>query len=115
MKLSDLYKVCKPFFDRTMVVKTTADQLRSNRTDTIKVMSWGACHFRNFDDMGLIFEVSGRKHKGYVLITLDWTDTYNVYLISYSGVIKKEMKGVYCDELTERIDESIEKIPDYQF
>jgi hypothetical protein len=77
--------------------------------------SWGAKNFINLANKGLIFKVNGNHHKGYVLITLGWNDTYNVYIISTHGNIVNEYKEVYCDMLVEVIDNRIEYIEDYNF
>ena len=115
MEFSEIYAICKKLFGDNMNVKETLEQLRYGKLRTIKVMSWGTHRLKNLEDKGLLFEVNARRHKGFVLITLDWSDTYNVYLISRSGLIKKEMTGVYFDELTEQIDEAIEKVAAYQY
>lgn len=115
MRFSEIYAICKKLFGNNMNVKETLEQLRFGTLRTIKVMSWGTHKLKNLEDKGLLFEVNARRHKGFVLITLDWSDTYNVYLISRSGLIKKEMTGVYFDELTEQIDEAIEKVAAYQY
>lgn len=92
-------------------VKETMSQLKMGGAN--KVMSWGARNYTNFEDKGLLFRVNGFKHKGYVLITLAFDDTYIVHLLNIKCDIKKTMKNVYCDELTTIIDEEIEKTEDY--
>ena len=75
--------------------------------------SWGVPKFTNFDDKALVFKVNGRLHKGYVCVTLNWDDTYIVTLLSTHGNIVKTLENVYFDDLVERIDEVVEKIPEY--
>ena len=58
-------------------------------------------------------EVSGNHHKGSVLITLGWDDTYNVYIINNRGRVLNEYKGIYFDVLVEVIDNRIERIKEY--
>lgn len=79
----------------------------------IKVMSWAARSFANIAGKGLLFRVSGFKHKGYVFIVLDYSDTYTVYLLNLQYDVKKKIEGVYCDELTDTIDSEVEKVEDY--
>ena len=79
-----------------------------------KFFSWGASRFTNINDKGLIFKVNGHHHKGYVLITLDWTDTYEVHIISTHGNIKSSTEMVYFDMLFDVIDKKIEYIPQYK-
>jgi hypothetical protein len=77
--------------------------------------SWGMSEFGNIGDKGLVFRVNGHHHKGWVSINLDWLDTFDVHLIGTDGTIKKTFEGVYIDMLIDTIDNSVEKIPDYQF
>ena len=78
-----------------------------------KFLSWGPNSFRNLDDKVLTFKVQGHHHKGYVVITLGWDDTYTVRLISTRGNEKFKMEGVYFDMLFDVLDERIERIPEY--
>jgi hypothetical protein len=79
----------------------------------VKFLCWGATGFVNFEDHALVFKVRAHRHKGYVCITLDWNDTYIVTLLSTHGNVVKTLTEVYFDELVERIDDTIEKIPAY--
>jgi hypothetical protein len=88
--------------------------------DTIKglgpiVWSWGMSDTTNFLDKGLLFRVNGHHHKGWVLVALDWDDTFQVHLINTNGSIKKTFDMVYIDVLIDTIDNAVEKIADYQF
>jgi len=75
--------------------------------------SWGSNGFTNLEDKGLLFKVNGNHHKGYVLITLGYDDTYKVYIISTQGNIKDTYEGIYFDMLFETIDNRIERIKEY--
>jgi hypothetical protein len=94
-----------------------------NPSETLSVLrydpsifwSWGATEFSNFGDRALMFKVSGHHHKGYVLITLAYDDTYSVYIVSNKAEVLNTYTMVYFDDLTELIDNRIEKIKDYQF
>lgn len=105
-----IFEVCFPLLEREF-----------NLNETIKVLSynpsifwsWGVSKRTNLNDRGLLLKVSGNHHKGSVLITLGWNDTYNVYIISNKGVIQNEYKEVYFDVLTEVIDNRIERIKEY--
>ena len=79
------------------------------------VWSWGAHEYTNMVDKGLLFRVQGHHHKGWVLISLDWTDTFDVHLINTDSSIKKSFEGVYVDVLIDTIDNAVEKIADYQY
>ena len=92
-----------------------------NVSDTMKVLthdmmtyfSWGVSKKYNVGNKGLLLKVSGHHHKGFVLITLAWNDTYSVYIVSNKGEIKQEFKEVYFEDLVEIIDNRIERINEY--
>ena len=75
--------------------------------------SFGASRAINVGNKGLLLRVSARRHKGWVLITLNGSDLYDVYLVNTLVRVKKEIKDVYCDGLLDTIDDSIERIPEY--
>lgn len=97
-------------------------KMEFNLSETMRVLtnnkpiyfSWGVSSRVNFHNKGLLLKVNGHHHKGYVLITLDWTDTYTVTIISTHGNIKNTYDMVYFDDLVEIIDNRIERIPEYQ-
>lgn len=109
------------------MTKETLDLIRSkyerqfNTNETMAVLrqnlgifwSWGATGFTNCEDKGLLFKSNGRHHKGYVLITLAWDDTYSVYIITTHGNVLNEYKMVYFEDLVEVIDNRIERIAAY--
>ena len=97
--------------ERSFNPKETMQWLTMNR---LWVMSWGARNFTNFEDKALFFKVSGNNHKGIVLITLAWDDTYTVRLLSTQWNEKAKFKNVYCDELAELIDVKVERISIYK-
>lgn len=79
------------------------------------VWSWGMHDLANMNDKGLMFRVNGHHHKGWVLITLDWDDTFEVHLINTDSSIKKTFSMVYVDMLIDIIDTAVEKIDDYEY
>lgn len=96
----------------------TIAQLKMTKELTWKVLSWGAKDWGVLNGVpdsckGMAFKVNARRHKGYVLIALNWDDTYEVHLVSTKGNLKHSMDNVYFDELTEKIDENIEKVDAY--
>lgn len=76
--------------------------------------SFGVSKTINVANKGLLIRVSAHRHKGWVLITLNESDLYDVYLLNTLGKIKKEIKDVYCDGLLDTIDDAIERIPEYK-
>jgi len=79
----------------------------------MKVFSWGANAWRAGDDF-LHFRVTGRLFRGVVRITLNSMDTYDIKLMKVSGEVVKEINGIYNDQLTEVIDNAIERVPEYK-
>lgn len=75
----------------------------------VVVMSWGATEFEGHGYDALVFKVNGMIHKGYVVITLGYMDTYNVSLLSvYGNQVGETTRDVYCDRLTDTIDLMVE-------
>lgn len=101
---------CREFLKREFNVHETLTLLKGYG---YKFWSWGGDSFTNLEYRGLVFKVNGHHHKGYVLITLDWTDTYDVYIISTHGNVLNEYHMVYHEMLFDIIDDRIEKIPEY--
>lgn len=91
------------------VAKTIKEQLVSLTPMPI-LMSWGITEFvaTLYDNMpALRLKVNGRLHSGNVIIALNGSDYYEVYLQNDKGTecVNEE---VYFDELGDVIDHSIE-------
>ena len=78
-----------------------------------KVWSWGANNFQNYLHKVLKFKVQGCHHKGHVYIVLASNDTFDVYLTSIQGTIKKKYDNIYIDQLIDVLDKDIEYIKEY--
>jgi hypothetical protein len=95
----------------------TLAQLQMNRR---KYICWGATKF-TVDNMKnprmLRFYVTGAKHKGHVYIFVNGADLYDVYVTTTKGTIveKSNDMGLYFDDLTDWIDDRIEKQDNYRF
>ena len=111
MTHEQLHNFVKEKGEREFNPQETLQVLTHNRTT---YWSWGVSKLLNMFNKGLCLKVSGHHHKGWVIITLGYTDTYSVYIVSNKGEIKSEHHMVYFDELTERIDNLIERIPEYK-
>ena len=113
MALSTIDKVAiiKAAAQREFDPKETFQWVRRN---PIKTMSWGFNSPTIYANLALSFKVSGRHHKGIVLITLGWDDTYTVRLLNNNWVEKAKFEGIYCDMLNEFIDSKVEYIPAYK-
>ena len=81
------------------------------------VLSWGfhnpvAINECEEGEGGIIFNVDGFKFSGQVKVMLNWTDTFDIYLIKRGDVVET-IKDVYLDQLINVIDNRVEYTPDY--
>lgn len=98
--------------EREFNPEETLQVLKSNQAI---YWSWGVAKLFQYENKSLFLKVNGFKHKGWVLITLGWDDTYTFRLLNnqYNEVHKET--GVYVDEIRNRIDEVVEKQENYSF
>ena len=105
----------------TTIQPLLQDKLEFNPSETMKWLtynqpifwSFGVSKTINVNNKGLLIRVSARRHKGWILITLNGSDLYDVHLLNTLGKVKKLIEDVYCDTLLDVIDDSIERIPEY--
>jgi len=71
------------------------------------VWSWGAEHFTKHAKF-LMFKVSGKLHKGYVVITLNGKDLFDITLYKSTWAVKSVTNDIYLDMLVETLDLLIE-------
>jgi hypothetical protein len=97
----------------TEVIKETATLIhRVIMSSGSYRMSWAyhnpkAAEYRGMP--ALSARVSGYQHKGYLVVALnEGADLFEVYALSIKGEVKKEVKGVYIDQLIEVIDRMVE-------
>lgn len=94
-----------------MQVAQTAQQQLIATTQANVLMSWGIKEFAATVYSGmpaLRIKVNGRLHAGYVIVALNGSDYYEVYLLK--GMDAKCVSEEVCyDELAEVIDRAIEK------
>ena len=108
---------------------STVGERPFNHLETMKVLkhnymarmaSWGARAFgvTGMDEYNevktLFFTVSGHHHKGHVVITLGWNDTYTVRIVKTNWTLVDTYTDVYFDELVELIDKRVERIEAYK-
>jgi len=105
-----LIQLCRGLGEREFDTRETLQLLQGYQ---FRFWSWGANGFTNLENKGLLFKVQGHHHKGYVLITLGYDDTYKVHIISTQGNVKDTYEGIYFDMLFETIDNRIERIEEY--
>ena len=96
---------------RSFDAKETMQWVTRNR---LWAMTWAARNYTQFSGKALFFTVSGHHHKGIVLITLAWDDTYTVRLLSSQWNEKAVFENVYCDDLAELIDTKVERLGIYE-
>ena len=92
-------------------------QITAGATEQV-INSWG---FKNpkathTDDgaPALVFEVNGLLHRGRVVVALDeGADLYTIILLDGDGKEVKRITETYCDELAARLDEAIERRPEW--
>jgi hypothetical protein len=111
------------------VAQTIQNQLKQTLGMAV-IWSWGqtALQMLSTDDCeslgienslgALKFKVNGHHHKGHVIVSLNGSDTYDVFICNVrSGkmTIKDECLGLYNDEFGTWIDEQVEKIAEYAF
>ena len=85
------------------------------KTNPMIYWSWGVSAKYNYENKALVLKVNAHHHKGYVVITLDYNDTYIVNIVKTSGRIVATYENVYFDCLQEIIDDKIERIQEYSF
>jgi len=92
-----------------------SDALKVIKTKWSIAASWGMNKPRNYKNKVLLFRVQGYRHKGWVVVTLAWNDTFTVRLLSnqYNEVHKST--DVYVDRLRDQIDDLVENQPEYVF
>ena len=92
-----------------------------------KFMSWGGSNFTHVGrteapldinkptkiGKALKFRVKGHHHKGWVYMTCNGSDLYDVYLVSHEGELVKKLDDLYFDQVFEEMDKAIEHIPVY--
>jgi hypothetical protein len=106
----NLIQLCRGLGEREFDPRETLQLLQRYQ---FRFWSWNANRFTNLENKGLLFKVQGNHHKGYVLITLGYDDTYKVHIVSTQGNVKDTYEGIYFDMLFETIDDRIERIEEY--
>ena len=92
------------------VAQTAKDQLMTMTPGSV-LMSWGIKEFAAtvYNGMpALLIKVNGRLHAGYVIVALNGSDYYEVYLL-HGAVAVCVNEEVCFDELGDVIDRAIEK------
>ena len=72
--------------------------------------SWGVALMFGYNNKALALHVSGYKFKGWIVVILNWDDTYEYYLLNPDESIKLHAIDVYFNELQYRLDCDIETL-----
>lgn len=79
----------------------------------VKMFSWGFTDPTVIEN-GLLFKVRGLKHKGKVKVLYqEGKDLFQIQLFSKKNKLKDSIEDVYVDQLVQVIDQSVEKIENY--
>lgn len=107
--LLEIASKCRPLED----VQTLVYHMRR----TIKAITWGARGWTVLQvagrSMGLKFRVSGNHHKGYVVLTVNGLDLFDIYLLNMKGEVKEKIESIYLEDLIDTIDKKVEWIAKY--
>ncbi|NDV97001.1 hypothetical protein D0T84_19115 [Dysgonomonas sp. 521] len=76
--------------------------------------SWGFNSPKALEN-GLMFKVQGFIFKGWIKVEYNQgKDLFDITLLSSKMEIKKEIEGIFFDELVNVIDSNVEKVRDYE-
>jgi hypothetical protein len=70
--------------------------------------SWGVSKKEMHRGTCLMYKVNGRLHKGWIAVTLGWSDLYDVHVVNRHGEILETRTDLYFDQLNEVMDTMIE-------
>jgi hypothetical protein len=112
METFNLFEIapkCRPIYDYKNLILAVSK--------TLKAITWAARNWTiltvNDKPMAIKFRVSGRHHKGYVVLTVNSSDHFDIYLINMKGKIKEKIQDVFVGDLVNAIDKKVEYIKAY--
>ncbi len=74
------------------------------------VWCWGARGWTRYpDNKALRFRVSGMLHKGFVFLTVNGSDLFDIHLTNLKGVIKETKTDIFVGDLINIIDSMVER------
>lgn len=101
--------ISNELFDHKVPFVDMVGLVNSMRRNSI-VWCWGARNWTNVENhKALKFRVSGRLFKGFVYITVNGLDLFDIYFthVGTSTIVKK-VNNVYIEDLIETIDKIVE-------
>jgi hypothetical protein len=75
---------------------------------SVEFWTWGVVGLTKVQNKALKFQTSGLKHAGYVYITVNGMDLFDIYLTDLDGNLVKEITDLYDDMVFSTLDEEIE-------
>jgi len=80
---------------------------------TVTVMSWGAHAWTNIQNKALKFKVQGHHFKGWVILTVNGSDLFDIYYVNRNLEILDSVTDIYLEDLIDVIDIKVERIKEY--
>lgn len=117
MTNEQIFSMC----ERSFSPKVTMDQLMSGSTSVKEFMGWGIdpriSVLTNDEDesVGMILKMENERYSDLVMITLSWDDTYRIRFFNQDFEMLKDVEGIYCDQLFEVIDNTMNSIVKVEF
>lgn len=117
MTNEQIFSMC----ERSFSPKVTMDQLMSGSTSVKEFMGWGIdprisvlTNDEN-EGIGMIMKMNNERYSDLVMITLSWDDTYRVRFLNENFEILKDVEYIYCDQLFDVIDNTMNSIMKVEF
>jgi len=80
---------------------------------TLTVISWGAHAWTNIQNKALKFKVQGHHFKGWVILTVNGSDLFDIYYVNRKLEILDSVTDIYLEDLIDVIDIKVERIKEY--
>jgi hypothetical protein len=84
------------------------NELASHMKRNVLCWCWGITQYANFKDKILSLSVNAMKHKGYVWISVNGLDLFDIHILSWEYELKEKISNIYLEDLIEVIDSKIE-------
>ena len=117
MTNEQIFSMC----EREFSPKVTMEQLMSSSSNVKEFMSWNidprisVLTNEENESVGMIMKMDNDRYDEMVFITLSWDDTYRIRFINQKFEIMKDIEGIYCDQLFEVIDRTMNNLVKVDF
>lgn len=105
--------------ERSFSPQVTMEQIVSPDPKTF--LKWNVHHqiqvIPNEHDecVGMIMKMNNSKYDEFLMITLSWDDTYRLRFMNGNYEVSKDIDFIFCDQLSEVIDDTISKMVKVEF